>query len=118
MISSPASLQHRAAPAERAASRSHSFLSGAPLRVPCTRHCAAPARARAPGRGCPARRAPVTMGLFGLGVGEILVIGGVVAVLFGPSKLPDLGKSLGKTVKSFQSAAKASSPLLPWLLSA
>jgi len=46
-------------------------------------------------------------GLFGLGLPELAVIGGVVAVLFGPSKLPELGRSLGKTVKSFQSAAKA-----------
>ena len=44
-------------------------------------------------------------GLFGLGLPEIVVIGGVTALLFGPSKLPELGKSLGKTVKSFQSAA-------------
>lgn len=47
----------------------------------------------------------VRNGLFGLGLPEIVVIGGVVALLFGPSKLPELGKSLGKTVKSFQSAA-------------
>ena len=46
-------------------------------------------------------------GLFGLGLPELAVIGGVVAVLFGPSKLPELGRSLGKTVKSFQTAAKA-----------
>ena len=53
------------------------------------------------------RHAVVTSGLFGLGLPELVVIGGVVAVLFGPSKLPELGKSLGKTVKSFQTAAKA-----------
>jgi len=37
---------------------------------------------------------------------ELLVIGGVAALLFGPSRLPELGKSVGKTVKSFQSAAE------------
>lgn len=47
----------------------------------------------------------VRNGLFGLGLPEIVVIGSVAALLFGPSKLPELGKSLGKTVKSFQSAA-------------
>ena len=47
----------------------------------------------------------VSNGLFGLGLPELVVIGGVTALLFGPSKLPELGKSLGKTVKSFQSAA-------------
>lgn len=46
------------------------------------------------------------MGLFGLGVPELAVIAGVAALLFGPSKLPELGKGLGKTVKSFQVAAK------------
>ena len=50
-------------------------------------------------------RSVATMGLFGLGLPELVVIGGVAAVLFGPSKLPELGKSLGKTVKSFQAAA-------------
>lgn len=52
------------------------------------------------------RAGVVTAGLFGLGLPEIVVIGGVAAVLFGPQKLPELGKSLGKTVKSFQEAAK------------
>ncbi|KAI8113069.1 hypothetical protein M9435_003075 [Picochlorum sp. BPE23] len=45
-------------------------------------------------------------GLFGLGVPEIAVIAGVVALIYGPSKLPELGKGLGKTAKSFQTAAK------------
>lgn len=46
------------------------------------------------------------MGLFGLGLPELAVIGGVAALIFGPSKLPELGKVLGQTVKSFQGAAK------------
>ncbi|EFJ52523.1 hypothetical protein VOLCADRAFT_120302 [Volvox carteri f. nagariensis] len=44
-------------------------------------------------------------GLFGLGLPEVAVIAGVAALVFGPSKLPELGKTLGKTVKSFQTAA-------------
>ncbi|CAI7803582.1 unnamed protein product [Closterium sp. NIES-53] len=48
----------------------------------------------------------VVCGLFGLGVPELLVIGGVALVLFGPKKLPEVGKGLGKTVKGFQDAAK------------
>eukprot|EP01018_Ginkgo_biloba_P005923 Gb_25598 [translate_table: standard] len=43
--------------------------------------------------------------LFGLGVPELVVIAGVTALIFGPKKLPEIGKSIGKTVKSFQQPA-------------
>lgn len=44
--------------------------------------------------------------LFGLGVPELVVIAGVAAILFGPKKLPEVGRSIGKTIKGFQQAAK------------
>ncbi|XP_073109824.1 sec-independent protein translocase protein TATA, chloroplastic isoform X2 [Elaeis guineensis] len=40
--------------------------------------------------------------LFGLGVPEVAVIAGVAALVFGPSQMPAIGQSFGKTIKSFQ----------------
>lgn len=40
--------------------------------------------------------------LGGLGTPELLLILVVVLVLFGPSRLPQLGKSLGKTMKAIR----------------
>lgn len=34
------------------------------------------------------------------------MVGGVAALLFGPSKLPEIGRSVGKSVRGFQSAAE------------
>ncbi|KAH0908563.1 hypothetical protein HID58_031884 [Brassica napus] len=52
------------------------------------------------------RKALTCNALFGLGVPELAVIAGVAALLFGPKKLPEIGKSIGKTVKSFQQTRK------------
>ena len=46
------------------------------------------------------------MGIFGLGLPEVAVIAGVAVLLFGPSKMPELGKTLGKTVRELQDASK------------
>jgi sec-independent protein translocase protein TatA len=45
--------------------------------------------------------------MFGLGYQELLLILVIVLVLFGGSKLPDLAKSLGKSMKEFKKGIAA-----------
>jgi len=42
--------------------------------------------------------------MFGLRMPELLIIGFVVVLLFGASKLPQLGAGLGKGIRSFKNA--------------
>jgi len=42
--------------------------------------------------------------MFGLGMGEILLIFLFALLFIGPKKLPELAKSLGKGIKEFQKA--------------
>lgn len=42
--------------------------------------------------------------MFGLGVPELIVIFIIALVVFGPKKLPDLGKSLGRGIAEFKRA--------------
>lgn len=44
--------------------------------------------------------------MFGLGVPELLIILVIGLVIFGPGKLPDVGKALGKSIREFKSANK------------
>ncbi len=47
--------------------------------------------------------------MFGsLGMPELIVILVVALVVFGPSKLPDLGKSLGEAIRGFKKAINES----------
>jgi len=41
-----------------------------------------------------------------LGMTEILLIGLALLIFFGPSKLPELGKSLGEGIGAFKKAAQ------------
>ncbi len=45
------------------------------------------------------------IGIPGLGTPELLIILAVVLILFGPKRLPQLGKSLGKTMKAIRDGA-------------
>ena len=42
-----------------------------------------------------------------LGLTELLLIGAVLLLFFGPSRLPQLGRSLGQGLGEFKKAAKA-----------
>ncbi|MDJ0726545.1 MAG: TatA/E family twin arginine-targeting protein translocase [Prochloraceae cyanobacterium] len=46
------------------------------------------------------------MNIFGVGLPEMLLILGIALLIFGPKKLPEIGRSLGKAIKGFQDAAK------------
>ena len=46
------------------------------------------------------------MNIFGVGLPEVAVIFIVALLIFGPKRLPQLGKSIGKTLKGLQSASK------------
>jgi len=43
--------------------------------------------------------------MFGLGMGELLVILVIVLLVFGAGKLPQIGDALGKSIRNFKSAA-------------
>ena len=46
------------------------------------------------------------MNIFGIGLPEMAVITVVALLVFGPKKLPEIGRSLGKTLRSFQDASQ------------
>lgn len=43
---------------------------------------------------------------FGIRPEHLIVIAIVALIIFGPSRLPEIGRSLGKTIREFQSATK------------
>ncbi|MEG3859324.1 TatA/E family twin arginine-targeting protein translocase [Microcoleus sp. herbarium12] len=46
------------------------------------------------------------MNIFGIGLPEMAVIFTIALLVFGPKKLPEIGRSFGKALRSFQDASR------------
>ena len=46
------------------------------------------------------------MRIFGIGMQELLVILLICLLIFGATKLPEIGKALGRTIKEFKKSMK------------
>ncbi len=46
------------------------------------------------------------MNFMGIGPGELLLILIIALIIFGPGKLPELGKALGKAIREFREATR------------
>ncbi|AFY76466.1 MAG: TatA/E family twin arginine-targeting protein translocase [Hydrococcus sp. C42_A2020_068] len=46
------------------------------------------------------------MNFFGIGLPEMILIMVIALLIFGPKKLPEIGRSVGKAIRSFQEASK------------
>ncbi len=44
--------------------------------------------------------------MFGLGIGELLIILVIVLVVFGAGKLPEIGAGIGKGIQNFRKSVK------------
>ena len=47
-----------------------------------------------------------------IGLGELLVIGVLVLLIFGPNKLPEIMRSLGKAMRTFQDESRKAASVL------
>ena len=44
--------------------------------------------------------------MFGLGIGELVIILVIVLIIFGAGKLPEIGEGLGRGIRSFRKAVR------------
>ncbi len=45
-----------------------------------------------------------------IGLGELIVIGLIIILLFGAKKLPELGSAIGQAIKEFKKASREGHP--------
>jgi sec-independent protein translocase protein TatA len=48
--------------------------------------------------------------MFGFGIQELLVILVIALIIFGPSKLPQIGSGLGKAIRDFKKSVTGDEP--------
>jgi len=48
-----------------------------------------------------------------IGVPELILILGLVVVIFGPKRLPEVGRSIGRTLREFRTSSKETAEGLP-----
>ena len=48
--------------------------------------------------------------MFGLGIGELLLIVCIVVLMFGSKKIPQLAKGIGEGIREFKKSSKAEEP--------
>lgn len=44
--------------------------------------------------------------MFNIGIPELIIILVLALIIFGPGKLPDVGKAIGKSINEFRKASK------------
>ena len=48
--------------------------------------------------------------MFGLGTTELLIIGGIILLIFGAKRLPEIGKGLGGAIREFRKVKQDTTP--------